>query len=349
MLPEDEGVEEKITLQVEGLEAPQSIVSDEPTLQRREVSLRSVIAESVARVELAAVKKGILVTQYFDSRLPALDGDAARLEQVTEILLDNAIKFARERGRVDVIVSVVEGGQEPTLRLVVRDDGRGILPEHLPHLFEIFAPTRHEREDHPRGELHLGLALAKHLVELHGGSVAAESAGLGSGATFTVILPLRSQPVEISEVRVAPPRRDRSTPNPSLRGIRLLVVDDDDDTRELVEAVFLAVGAEVVSAHSVDEALAFVKANEFDLIISDIGMPVRDGHDLIHAVRALPAARGSVPAIALSAFHDRGQRAKSLEAGFSLYLTKPFEHNVLLEAVKDLTSNRVAASSRHSK
>jgi CheY-like chemotaxis protein len=257
------------------------------------------------------------------------------LQQVVWNLLANAIKFTPKGGRVQVIMERINSH----LELKVSDTGQGIKPEFLPHVFDRFrqsdsALTRRH------GGLGLGLSIVKQLVELHGGQVGAFSPGEEQGATFIVTLPVQivhrdgdGRPTAGFGGHLLD-SRDR----PNLHGLRVLVVDDDLDARELIRRLLAEHGAEALLADSVDEALQQVRDSQPDILLSDIGMPEKDGYDLARALRALPAAEGgSIPAAALTAMARAEDRTRAMLAGFQAHITKPVEPTELIAVVATLT------------
>jgi CheY-like chemotaxis protein len=255
--------------------------------------------------------------------------DAARLQQVLWNLLSNAIKFTPPGGSVRVLAVARDGRVE----ISVSDDGCGIEPEFLPHVFERFRQADASAARAHMG-LGLGLAITRHLVELHGGQVRAESAGRDKGATFIVSLPLsqagKSTRSALPAVRAeARPRRPRRWAE--LEGLHVLVLEDDRDARELLAELLASNGARVSTAANVREALAAMASSRPDLIVSDIGLPEEDGHSFIRRVRALPPEQGGdTPAIALTAYARAEDRAKALGGGFDMHLAKPVDTNELL-------------------
>jgi CheY-like chemotaxis protein/anti-sigma regulatory factor (Ser/Thr protein kinase) len=258
---------------------------------------------------------------------PALTvhGDPARLEQVVSNLVSNAIELTPAGGRVDVACRRAGSRVE----IEVRDSGKGIAPEFLPHVFDRFSQAEGATTRQHRG-LGLGLTLVKFLVEQHGGTVRAESEGAGRGATFTVSLPLAA-------VR----RADEASPIEacaSLEGVRALVVDDEPDARELIGRILEDCEAEVVAALSAADAMDHLQRFRPDVVISDIGMPGQDGYDFIRAVRALdPDRGGATPAVALTAFARPEDRLRALRAGYQTHLAKPVDQNELVMAVARVT------------
>jgi CheY-like chemotaxis protein/anti-sigma regulatory factor (Ser/Thr protein kinase) len=250
-------------------------------------------------------------------------GDAQRLQQIVRNLLDNAVKFTPKGGRVDV--SIADTGGRTTVR--VRDSGAGIGAAFLPHVFERFRQAD-SSTTRPHGGLGLGLAIVRHLVELHGGTVHAASEGEGRGSTFTIAFP------SLHESDVACPPIDAGSVDLTLDGVRVLAVDDNDDAREFIVAILEDCGAQVTAAASVREAIELFEQVRPHVLIGDITMPGEDGYVLIQRVRQLPAEAGrDVPAIALTASASPADRRRTIQAGYQLHVTKPFEPSELIEAV----------------
>ncbi len=301
------------------------IVTGKLRLDVRPIDPNSFIEAAIEAVRPAAQAKGVRVQKIMDTGVVSVAGDPVRLQQVVWNLISNAIKFTPRGGRVQVRLERVNSHIE----IAVHDTGAGISPDFLPHVFDRFRQAD-QRTTRQHGGLGLGLAIARHLVEMHGGSVRAESPGLGQGSTFTVILPV--SPVYQTEPdagRVHPAARDML---PSydyverLDGVRLLVVDDEPDTSELLRVGLGQCGADVVVVSSASEALDSMQSRVPDLIISDIGMPDVDGYELIRQVRALAAeAGGRVPAIALTAYARVEDRMQALRAGYQMHVPKPVE------------------------
>jgi len=262
-------------------------------------------------------------------------GDAERLKQVVWNLLLNAIKFTPKEGRIAVELRHVESD----LELKVRDTGIGIAREFLPQVFDTFRQSD-STSTRRHGGLGVGLSIVKHLVELHGGSIEARSEGLGNGSEFVVRLPvgpLISTTLGVARVpATVPPRKSLTRPQ-ILAGLSVLIVDDEEDARELLRIVIESCDARAHVAGSVGQALATLSSARVDVIVSDIGMPERDGYDLIRAVRALPdPVKASLPAIALTAFARGEDRSQALLAGFNAHMTKPVELADLLIALADV-------------
>jgi CheY-like chemotaxis protein len=265
-------------------------------------------------------------------------GDADRLQQIVWNLLSNAIKFTPEGGRVEV--RLARAGDEAEIS--VADTGQGIEPEFLPHIFERFRQAD-ASTTRAHGGLGLGLSIVRHLVELHGGSVRVESAGAGRGATFSVRLPLAEARVAQQEARADAPAADpsavRDPRSQILAGLRVLVVEDDADTLYMLGKTLERYGAHTTGCETADAALEAYGGGEFDLLISDIGMPEADGYWLVRRLRALEAERGvrRLPAVALTAYARNEDRDAALAAGFEAHIAKPVAPAELVEAAARLT------------
>jgi signal transduction histidine kinase len=318
------------------------IISGKLMLDTREIDLASVVSNSVEVVRPAAAAKGIALT-FERGTGAAISGDSARLQQVAWNLLSNAVKFTPEGGRVCARLER-EGAR---VRLTVSDTGKGMQAEFLPHVFDRFrqadsATTR------AYGGLGLGLAIVRHLVELHGGTVHADSAGEGRGSTFSVTFPLASAAACecAGEQRAATAACEviaQGRPFESLSGVRVLVVDDEYDTRQLISTVIAQSGAEVTACASAVEALETLKRWQPHILMSDIGMPGEDGYSLIRQVRALPAEHGGrTPAAALTAYARDEDRGRALAAGYQIHIAKPFNAHELLDTISRLQSYVVA-------
>jgi len=312
------------------------IITGKLRLDVRQVEPISFIESAIEALSPAAEAKGVRIQKVMDTGAVNIAGDPARLQQVVWNLISNAIKFTPRGGRVQVRLERVNSH----LEISVSDTGAGIKPEFLPHVFERFRQEDQTTTRH-HGGLGLGLAIVRHLVELHGGTVEAESAGEGQGATFIVRLPLVSvYQRERREERVHPAARETllSYECPDrLDGTKILVVDDELDTRELLKASLSQCGATVVTASSAPEALALLEREKPTVLVSDIGMPDNDGYDLISQVRALPAKRGGrIPAIALTAYARTEDRMRALRAGYQMHVTKPVETPELVAVIASL-------------
>jgi PAS domain S-box-containing protein len=299
---------------------------------RLEVSPIAVVPAVEAGVEAvrpSAEAKEITLAVELPAELPTIMGDPDRLQQVVWNLVSNAVKFTPQGGRIDVRLR--KGGS--CLSLTVADNGKGIEPEFLPHVFERFRQAD-STSTRSHGGLGLGLAIVRHLVELHGGSVQAESAGLGHGSTFTVRLPLTA-PLE--GTARPKPAADPADPDVRLDGVRVMVVEDETDVRDFLRISLLQYGAEVTAFATTAEALIAVEAERPDVLVSDIGMPGEDGYSFIRRVRALgPDRGGQVPAAALTAYVKGEDGERVLSAGFQVHLPKPVQPADLASVVATL-------------
>jgi PAS domain S-box-containing protein len=320
---------------VEDLLDVSRIISGKMALEIRSMAPAAILEAAVDGVRAAAAAKDIQIELDVDRDLGAVRGDGGRLLQVFSNLLSNAVKFTPAGGRVTVAAEPDDGG----LRVAVTDSGRGIDPALLPYVFEPFRQAEGASRRTHTG-LGLGLAIVRHLVELHGGLVEAASPGLGQGATFTVWLPAEPPVASDASAAMAPGAAGDGADLASLQGTRLLVVEDDVDTREVVALMLRESGAEVVEVDNADAALGAIETAPPDVLISDIGLADRDGYDLIRAVRRLPGQRGGVPAIALSAFARESDRRDALRAGYDRHLSKPVEPRLLRSAVAELLDTR---------
>ena len=314
------------------------IVTGKLRLDVRQVDLTEVINEALDAVTPAAEAKGLRIQKVLDPRAGPVTGDPNRLQQVVWNLLINAVKFTPRGGQIQV--SLQRGGSH--VEIIVSDTGQGISAEVLPHVFERFQQGD-STSTRPHTGLGVGLALVRHLVELHGGTVEASSAGAGRGATFTVELPVALDRAETDEDR---PARARARPTaaepvatsgPSLRDVRILVVDNDRDGLDLVAAILINGGAAVRTALSAAEGLATLRAWRPDVLISDIEMPGEDGYTFIRRVRTIdPASLARTPAIALTAYGRIEDRLRTLSAGYSMHIPKPLDPAELVMVVASL-------------
>lgn len=299
-------------------------------LHVRPVSLPDVVRRAIETVSAAADAKGVRIQAVLDDGVGAVSGDPDRLQQIAWNLLSNAVKFTPRGGRVLVVVERVNSH----LELAVADSGRGLPPEQVPHLFERFwqSDSSSSRE---HGGLGLGLAIVRHLVELHGGTVHAESPGPDQGSTFTVKLPLMPiQRVAGEDVRRHPAEAtDQLSPLIELQGVRVLLVDDDPDSNEAVRMILDHCGAEVRVAGSAAQALDILSRWVPDVLVTDIGMPGEDGYTLIGRMRALEGRAAKLPAIALTAYAAVEDRVRLLSSGFQMHIVKPADPGELTAAI----------------
>jgi PAS domain S-box-containing protein len=304
------------------------IVAGKLQLDFQTVDIEAIARDAVETVRHDAESKGIDLRTTLDAT-PPVSGDPARVQQVIWNLLANAIKFTPQGGRIAVTLR----GTNREVEISVADNGAGIRPDFLPHVFDRFHQA--DRSITRRfGGLGLGLAIVKHLVELHGGTVRAESPGEGQGSTFTVALPASGGSVEPGSRHAATIASNDRWDTVTLDAIRILVVEDEPDTRDFLKRLLEGHGAEIVVAASVTEALSLFKIERPDMLISDIGLPQIDGYDLVQQIRAgdEAAARG-IPAIALTAYARAEDRMQALRAGYQVHIAKPVEPGELLAAI----------------
>lgn len=307
------------------------IISGKLNLEFEPTDMAEVVAAAVKALRPNAEAKKISLEVDITARVAPTLGDASRLQQVVWNLLANALKFTPSGGKVQVTLRPDPAGAE----LMIRDDGQGIPAEALPLIFDRFnqAESSFTRS---HGGLGLGLAIVRHLIDLHGGQVSADSPGLGLGATFRVLLPSMHDSAPLS----APPKDSRKPARPgnALSGLRVLLVDDDADGRDATAMLLSHEGAHVETADSAREALRALDRSVPDILLSDIGMPEEDGLSLVRKVRSRSSAGGGqIPALALTAYARAEDRAQSLLAGFDGYLTKPIDPGALLSAIAKLT------------
>jgi signal transduction histidine kinase/DNA-binding NarL/FixJ family response regulator/HAMP domain-containing protein len=305
------------------------IITGKLHLDSRPFSPAAVVAQALESVRPIAEQREVRLLSAIDRTVPAIVGDPDRIQQVVWNLLSNAIKFSTPGATVHVSVD----SQVQEVRIVVRDTGQGISPEFLPSIFEAFRQAD-STTTRAHGGLGLGLTIAHQLVSLHGGAIRAESAGEGQGATFTVTLPVQAEPAAIAAPR-APSRP--GAPLPSLNGLRVLIVDDEPDTREMFRTGLAAAGARVRAVSSAADALEALRNGGADILVADIGMPGEDGYSLIRRVRALAAEQGgTMPALAVTAYAGAGDRARALAAGFDEHVAKPLTSQELARAIAGL-------------
>ncbi len=288
------------------------------------VNLLCTIESAIETVQTAATAKSIQIHPVL-SNIGQVSGDAVRLQQIVWNLLSNAVKFTPKGGRIDIKLESADNQAQ----IAITDTGKGINREFLPHVFESF---RQEDASVTRkhGGLGLGLAIVYQLVEAHGGTINADSLGEGKGATFTVSLPLLNAKTEENPDKLLEAEQD-------LRGIRVLAIDDDADSREVIGVFLVMAGAEVMTVASAAEFLVALESFVPDVLVSDIGMPEMDGYSLIGYVRALSPERGGlIPAIALTAYAGEINHQQALAAGFQRHISKPVEPKQLIGAIADL-------------
>jgi CheY-like chemotaxis protein/nitrogen-specific signal transduction histidine kinase len=314
------------------------ITSGKVVLDPRRIELASVIQHAVESIRPAAAAKSIRLMLALEDRSVDLIADEVRLQQVVWNLLSNAVKFTPQNGEVRVGTARV--GSRLAIR--VEDTGEGISSELLPHVFDRFkqgdaSTTRNH------GGLGLGLAIVRHLVELHGGTVGARSEGEGRGAIFEVILPISA----VGPPEVSAPADRESEPGSvsgrdSLAGIHVLVVDDEDDARDLITIVLQESGATVTAASSVAAAIEILTVSPISVIVSDLGMPLQDGYSFLRKLRSEEAeSLRNIPAVALSAYAHAEDRKRAVSAGFQEYASKPIAPETLVRIVAGLVRSRL--------
>ncbi len=328
-----ETIERNAALQtqlIEDLLDVSRILQGKLSLNISPTNLASTIEAAIETMRLAAQAKSIEVEFLIDSTLELVAGDPNRLQQIFWNLLSNAIKFTPPGGRVTV--SLESNNSQAQIR--VSDTGKGISADFLPHVFDYFRQAD-SSITRTHGGLGLGLAIVRYLVELHGGTIEAESPGEGQGAIFTVNLPLiNAQPQTSKGEKLF----DHTL---ALLGVRVLVVDDEPDTRELITFVLEQSGAQAIAAASADEALLAFEQGSPDVLVSDIGMPQDDGYTLIRKVRARESKQGKpIPAVALTAYAREEDCRKAMEAGFQRHISKPVEPNNLVAVVAHLVGRQ---------
>ena len=308
------------------------IITGKLHLEVRAIDLNAVIEAAVESVRPAAIARNIAVSVELDPAAAHIKGDPDRLQQVVWNLVNNAIKFTQKGGKVEI--RALRVGTH--IELSVSDNGQGIPASFLPHVFERFRQAD-GGTTRKYGGLGLGLALVRHLIEAHGGTVRAESDGEGKGAAFTLTLPVLAVLGESLEPIRRPandkqPLRELFGPD-SLQDLRVLVIDDEPDARELVATVLRLRGAEVLIAASADQALELLEQNAPHVLVSDIGMPLTDGYALLRRIRARPHESAAIPAVALTAYAREQDRKLAFDAGFQAYLSKPVDPDALARLV----------------
>jgi PAS domain S-box-containing protein len=313
------------------------IITGKMTLNLQTLDLRATVKAAVEMALSSAEAKEIdLVIETGEEEAPVA-GDPDRLQQVVSNLISNAIKFTPPGGRVETLMERAGG----RVRLIVKDTGRGISPEFLPHIFERFRQADSSVTRAHDG-LGLGLSIARRLVELHGGNISAESGGEGRGSTLTVEIPLainRREPSDYARQIASGDGHVREFDAGGLEGARILMVDDDANTREMMRVMLEQFGADVVTASSAGEALSELRPGRYDAVLADIGMAEVNGYEFIARVRALgPEKGGDVPAIAITGYAEKEDRLHAITSGFQNHLSKPIEPEKLVDAIATLIS-----------
>jgi signal transduction histidine kinase/ActR/RegA family two-component response regulator len=317
---------------IEDLLEMSSIISGKVRLDMQRLDLANLVDAAIESVKPTAQAKGIVLQKTIDRRVSPVAGDSNRLQQIFWNLLSNAIKFTPKGGKIEIIVEQIGS----YIEIGIHDSGLGISPDFMPYVFDRFrqADASLTRQ---YGGLGLGLAIVKQLVELHGGTVRAESAGAGKGASFIVNLPLTTSSDKVINEPWSLKRNPFDGENLSLSGIKVLVIDDELDAREVIKRILTHCGASVTTAASAMEGLQRLRLDKPDVLISDIGMPDKNGYQFIREVRNLPAeSGGKTPAIALTAFARPEDQISAMNAGYQAHLTKPVESRELITEIAKL-------------
>ena len=306
------------------------IISGKLRLEVQRIEPLGIIEAAIETVRPSADAKGIEISETLDPAAGPISGDPARLQQIIWNLLSNAVKFTPSGGHISIELE----RSNSSMQLKVSDTGQGIKPEFLPHLFARFSQAD-SSTNRKHGGLGLGLAIVKQLVELHGGTIQAESAGEGKGATFTTRLPLRSLKYETRRQCSGQAAGDSpEAAGGDLSSLNVMVVDDEPDARDLMKRLLCEWGAQVVTAESADQALSLIEAQPPDVLVSDIGMPLVDGYEFLRKVRKIDAAAvAKIPAIALTAFARSEDRTRALRAGYIAHVAKPIDPSELLATI----------------
>jgi CheY-like chemotaxis protein len=314
------------------------VVSGKLLLDLQPVQLPAIIDAAIETMRTAAESKNVRIETAIDPAAGAVQGDAERLQQVVWNLLSNAVKFTPQGGRVEVRLE----RRDSQVEIRVSDTGEGIQAEFLPYVFDAFRQADGSTS-RKHGGLGLGLAIVRQVSELHRGTVHAHSDGPGTGATFTIRLPLlATAPFQGGTA----PELPRET-EPVLSGLRVLVVEDDADTRQLLTVLLESHGADVSTAASAQEAMQTFGLSRPDVLLCDIGLPGENGYTLLRQIRALGAEKGgNVPALALTAYARPEDGQRSLAAGFQMHLSKPIDPSVLTRAIEHVVRTGSAVMDR---
>jgi signal transduction histidine kinase len=316
---------------IEDLLDMSKIISGKVTLESSMVDLEDLVDQALATAQPAATAQGVQLLKTVATPAPPVYADAQRMQQVLGNLLSNAIKFTPAGGRVGIRLD--RAGDQVLIR--VEDTGIGIAPHFLPYVFDRFRQAD-ATTTRKYGGLGLGLSIVKNLVQLHGGTVAVDSAGEGQGTAFTITLPILAASRGPAAIRAAAEQRHVHV-LPDLNGMKALVVEDVQDTRDFLEHLLRSVGATVVAAPNARQALDLLEREKPDVIVSDIGLPEVDGYEFMRRIRSLSVDNGGrTPALALTAFTRGEDRQRAFEAGFSDYMEKPFDQAAFLAKVGSL-------------
>jgi CheY-like chemotaxis protein len=309
------------------------IISGKLRFESRLLQLQTVVHAAIEAVRPAAEAKDIIIEADYDPSVDSIFGDSTRVQQIIWNLLTNAVKFTPPGGRVQVKLE----RRDAVAVVSVKDSGAGISPKFLPYVFERFRQadgTTTRRQ----GGLGLGLAIVSHLVEMHGGTVEAQSEGLDRGSTFVVTFPLAAFIPAVSLEMQDTIAYNAQGRHDDLQGLHIHVVDDEPDAVELLRVMLAQYGASVTTSNSAQQAIGSIRQSWPDLLISDIGMPYQDGYELIRELRDMDEERGKLlPAIALTAYAAIEDQQRAVLAGFQTHVTKPVEPQVLINAITQLT------------
>lgn len=318
------------------------VITGKLELKIETIDLIPVILSAIDNIILSAKAKEIRLQTSFDSNVGKIEGDADRLQQVFLNLLSNAIKFTPNGGRIDVRAAAKNSNVE----IEISDTGQGISPEFLPFVFERF---RQADNSYTRtvGGLGLGLAIVRHLVELHGGNVSAKSEGKNRGTTITVSFPAAAREEQLPDANQNMNAQFQESENKeSLQDVRLLIVEDDEDSREMLRVMFEQYGMKISAVASAAEALEKIGQIQPHVLISDVGLPGEDGYELMRKIRQLsPEQGGTVPAVALTGYASLQDRVYALDSGYQEHLSKPVDIDKLVEMVKGLVMRSEGATS----
>lgn len=323
------------------------IVSGRIRLESESVDVVPILDAALDAVRPAAQAKSIELWRHYDLPVGCVVGDAQRLQQIVWNLLTNAIKFTPNGGRVELLLSRSHEGDNEYFEIRVKDSGIGMEPEFVPHAFDRFRQADASATRSHSG-LGLGLSIVRHLTEMHGGEVSAHSQGKNQGSTFTLRLPVLKErparedttPQESNQAISTTTEMDNDIITGRLHGKKILVVEDEADTRQMIGTILQAHGVQVQAVESAAEALRTISSWKPDILVSDIGLPGEDGYSLMRRVRALPSKQGgTIPALALTAFARESDRLTAIEAGFQRYLTKPVSPRQLAATIASLLSD----------
>jgi CheY-like chemotaxis protein len=317
---------------IEDLLDASRIVAGTFHLETRPLVVAPAVEAAVTAMRPAADARGVRLESQLDVSAGPVRADPTRLHQIVWNLVSNAIKFTPSGGRVEVGLA----RRDSVIEISVRDTGEGIPADELPHIFNRFRVAHTSTQSH--GGLGLGLTIVRHLVELHAGAIQAASAGPGQGTSFTVTLPITDErPADEARAHEIAAPELGSAQLPVLHGVRVLVVDDGADAREVIRAILIQCGAEVTAASTARAALEALQRASFDVLVSDIAMPENDGYGLIRKVRALDAEHGGqIPALALTAYARFEDGVAAIGAGYHRHAAKPIEPTALVAAVATL-------------